>query len=64
MRKPGRPLVFFCAGAHCWESYNAVLRADAAQFRNLYWYRGGLASWQAANLPMEQTPAPAAPPTS
>lgn len=60
--KPERPLVFFCAGANCWESYNAVLRANAAQFRNLYWYRGGLASWQAANLPMEQTPAPIAAP--
>jgi rhodanese-related sulfurtransferase len=56
--KPARPLVFFCAGSKCWESYNAVLRADAAQFRTLYWYRGGLASWQAAGLPMEPTPAP------
>ncbi len=59
--KPERPLVFFCAGSKCWESYNAVLRADAARFRNLYWYRGGLASWQAADLPMEPTPAPATP---
>ncbi len=56
--KPARPLVFFCAGSKCWESYNAVLRADAAQFRSLYWYRGGLASWQAAGLPMEPTPVP------
>lgn len=53
-----RPLVFFCAGAQCWESYNAVLRAKAAQYRRLYWYRGGLASWSAAGLPMERTPAP------
>ncbi|HYE47832.1 MAG TPA: rhodanese-like domain-containing protein [Caulobacter sp.] len=57
--QPQRPLVFFCAGAQCWESYNAVLRAGAAGYRNLYWYRGGLASWQAAGLPFQPLqPAP------
>jgi PQQ-dependent catabolism-associated CXXCW motif protein len=39
-------LVFFCAGAQCWESYNASLRAMHAGYRHVYWYRGGLASWQ------------------
>lgn len=48
-----RPLVFFCAGSICWESYNAVLRAHAAGYRNLYWYRGGLRSWSEAGLPMQ-----------
>jgi PQQ-dependent catabolism-associated CXXCW motif protein len=48
-----RPLVFFCAGAACWESYNAVLRARAAGYTRLYWYRGGLASWSAAGFPMQ-----------
>jgi PQQ-dependent catabolism-associated CXXCW motif protein len=51
--KADRPLIFFCAGAACWESYNAVLRANAAGYRNLHWYRGGLASWSAAGLPMQ-----------
>jgi PQQ-dependent catabolism-associated CXXCW motif protein len=51
--KPERPIVFFCMGASCWESYNAVLRANAAGYGNLYWYRGGLASWSAAGLPMQ-----------
>lgn len=55
--KPQRPLIFFCAGAVCWESYNAMLRADAAGFRNIYWYRGGLASWGEAGLPMQPLPA-------
>jgi PQQ-dependent catabolism-associated CXXCW motif protein len=55
-----RPLIFFCAGAACWESYNAVLRANAAGYKNLYWYRGGLASWNAAGLPMQPLqPSPA-----
>ncbi len=53
-----RPLVFFCAGSSCWESYNAVLRARAAGYTRLYWYRGGLASWHAAGLPFQSLPAP------
>ncbi|UZK67843.1 rhodanese-like domain-containing protein [Sphingomonas sp. M1-B02] len=53
---PQRALVFFCAGAQCWESYNAVLRAGAAGYRNVHWYRGGLASWAQAGLPMEPLP--------
>jgi PQQ-dependent catabolism-associated CXXCW motif protein len=46
-----RPLVFFCAGVRCWESYNAALRAINAGFHNVYWYRGGVFSWKAAGLP-------------
>ena len=53
-----RPLVFFCQGAICWESYNAVLRANAAGYSQLYWYRGGLAAWQEAGLAMAPTPPP------
>lgn len=48
-----RPVVFFCMGARCWESYNAVLRAATMGYTNLYWYRGGLEAWQAAGLPMQ-----------
>jgi PQQ-dependent catabolism-associated CXXCW motif protein len=46
------PLVFFCAGAGCWESYNAVLRAVRLGYSNVYWYRGGVAAWSAAHLPL------------
>lgn len=59
-----RPLIFFCAGAICWESYNAVLRASAAGYRNIYWYRGGLGSWTAAGLPMQPLQAQQAPAAS
>ena len=45
-----RPIVFFCMGARCWESYNAVLRAHHAGYRNLYWYRGGISAWMEAGL--------------
>jgi PQQ-dependent catabolism-associated CXXCW motif protein len=52
------PLVFFCAGAQCWESYNAALRAHALGYTDIRWYRGGLASWAEARLPMRATPQP------
>lgn len=51
-----RPVVFFCAGANCWESYNATLRANAAGYTRLFWYRGGLASWAEARMPMAPLP--------
>ncbi|HJQ55456.1 MAG TPA: rhodanese-like domain-containing protein [Vineibacter sp.] len=50
------PIVFFCQGPRCWESYNALLRAYEAGYRNLYWYRGGLAAWSAAGLQMQPLP--------
>jgi PQQ-dependent catabolism-associated CXXCW motif protein len=46
------PIVFFCEGAACWESYNAVLRAAKMGFSRIFWYRGGLNSWKQASLPM------------
>lgn len=49
------PLVFFCAGSQCWLSYNAALRAVASGFTNVYWYRGGIDAWEAAQLPMART---------
>lgn len=42
------PLVFYCQGASCWESYNAALRAKNAGYANVYWYRGGVLAWSAA----------------
>jgi PQQ-dependent catabolism-associated CXXCW motif protein len=47
------PMVFFCQGAVCWESYNAALRAIYMGFHRVYWYRGGLTAWREANLPMD-----------
>jgi PQQ-dependent catabolism-associated CXXCW motif protein len=51
-----RPLVFFCASRMCWLAHNAVLRAIDLGYTNLYWYRGGRDSWQAAGLPMSPVP--------
>jgi PQQ-dependent catabolism-associated CXXCW motif protein len=64
-RQAERPIVFFCTGSRCWESYNAALRAVNMGFKMVLWYRGGLAAWQAAGRQMatsgqpSQAPAPA-----
>jgi PQQ-dependent catabolism-associated CXXCW motif protein len=47
-----QPLVFYCR-SDCWLSWNAVKRAAALGYNNLYWYRDGLDAWQAANLPVQ-----------
>jgi PQQ-dependent catabolism-associated CXXCW motif protein len=52
--KQDYPMVFFCIGSRCWESYNAALRAVNMGFKMVLWYRGGLAAWQAAGLPLAQ----------
>jgi PQQ-dependent catabolism-associated CXXCW motif protein len=45
------PLVFFCQSSRCWLSHNAALRALAAGYTTVMWYRGGIDAWRAANLP-------------
>lgn len=47
-----RTLVFYCAGVHCWGSYNAALRAIRMGYRDVYWYRGGIEAWRQAGLPL------------
>jgi PQQ-dependent catabolism-associated CXXCW motif protein len=47
-----RALVFFCVDSQCWLSYNAALRAIAAGYTNVMWYRGGVGAWSQAGLPM------------
>jgi PQQ-dependent catabolism-associated CXXCW motif protein len=54
-RDPTRPLVFFCLSQTCWLSHNAVVRAVAAGYRKVYWFRGGRNAWLEAGLPL--TPA-------
>jgi PQQ-dependent catabolism-associated CXXCW motif protein len=46
------PVVVFCEGRQFWGAYNAALRAVAAGYVNVYWYRGGIEAWQAAGLPI------------
>lgn len=51
-RDKSHPVVFFCASRMCWLAHNATLRALDLGYTNVYWYRGGRDSWQAAGLPM------------
>jgi PQQ-dependent catabolism-associated CXXCW motif protein len=44
-----QPLVFFCVDSQCWLSYNAALRAIAAGYTSVMWYRGGVAAWRQAD---------------
>lgn len=46
------PLVFYCR-SDCWLSWNAVKRARALGYTQLYWYRDGLDAWEAAGLPVQ-----------
>jgi rhodanese-related sulfurtransferase len=34
-------------------SYNAALRAIAAGYSNVLWYRGGIEAWKAAGMPVQ-----------
>ncbi len=43
-------IIFFGGDVKSWEGYNAALRAIEIGYPNVYWYRGGLAAWQAQNL--------------
>ena len=52
-----RPMAFFCASSECWLSYNAALRAAAAGYTKVYWYRGGIEAWVEAGLPTARTTA-------
>jgi PQQ-dependent catabolism-associated CXXCW motif protein len=44
-----RPLVFYCV-VDCWMSWNAVKRAHALGYGNLYWYPQGSDGWGDAGL--------------
>lgn len=46
------PLVFFGADVKDWAPYNAALRAINMGYGKVYWYRGGIASWKAADQPL------------
>jgi rhodanese-related sulfurtransferase len=49
-----KALAFYCAGPSCWLAVNAALRAVKAGYHDVAWYRGGLASWREAGLPLVQ----------
>jgi rhodanese-related sulfurtransferase/ABC-type phosphate/phosphonate transport system substrate-binding protein len=43
------PIIFQCNGPECWKSYKASREALTAGFTKVYWFRGGMPEWEAAN---------------
>ena len=52
VRQPA--LVFYGEGPNTWWAFNAALRAVAAGYPKVLWYRGGLEAWQRASMPTQQ----------
>ena len=46
------PLVVYCYGPTCVRSRNCAALAAGMGYTNLYWYRGGIASWMRSDLPV------------
>jgi PQQ-dependent catabolism-associated CXXCW motif protein len=46
-----KPIVFYCI-VDCWMSWNAIKRAAASGYSNLYWYPEGTDGWQEAGFPL------------
>ncbi len=49
---PEKPVIFYCMSRDCWLSANAAMRAKKLGYTHVGWYRGGMQSWKAANLPL------------
>ena len=49
-------VVFACNGAECWKSYKASHAALKAGYSKVYWFRGGLPEWRAAQRPLTVEP--------
>lgn len=45
-------LTFYCYGPDCVRSWKAIALAARAGFRNLLWFRGGIAEWEGLGLPL------------
>ncbi len=48
-----QPLVFFCNGSPCWKGYKAALKAIAAGYTQVHWYRDGLPDWTKRGYPTQ-----------
>jgi len=46
------PVLFYCNGARCLRSSNAVSKAKEWGYRHLYWFRGGWVEWLNKKLPV------------
>lgn len=45
------PAMFYCNGVKCERSANAIHKAVACGYKNIYWLRGGFNEWKAKGFP-------------
>ena len=45
-------VLFYCSGAECTRSSNAVTKAVEWGWTKVYWFPGGIAEWNKNNLPL------------
>jgi rhodanese-related sulfurtransferase len=51
---PDRPVLFYCNGVHCPRSQDACTKAVAWGWRQVYWFRGGVAEWTQKGFPLSR----------
>ena len=49
-----KPLVFYCYGLTCANSYEAAVATKEYGYKNVYWYSAGYDAWLKAKLPTEK----------
>lgn len=47
------PVIFYSKNVARWDGYNAALRATQAGYLNVFWYRGGIDSWEASGQTLQ-----------
>jgi len=53
-----QPLVFYCYGESCANSYEAALAVRKLGYRNVYWFLNGFGEWKATGYPVQSSPKP------
>lgn len=51
-KDPKTPMVFYCYGLTCANSYEAAAAVKDFGYKNVYWYAAGYAAWHKAGLPI------------
>ena len=50
------PIVFYCYGESCANSYEAALAVRQNGYTNVYWFLNGFGEWQANRYPVQYAP--------
>lgn len=50
---PQTPVCFYCNGTTCGRSADAIAKAKAAGYSQIFWFRGGIDEWKEKGFPLE-----------